>query len=304
MNNKSKLIAIICATFLAGCSLQPKVIYIDRTANSKLIESSQRFYPYHIHNGVLVKSTNVWTMRQGESFADATPQRALEHRSSWNLPDEAINKYKPIAHKKAPKVLTAPEPKHDHNCDHHREVVSKGISKKSNQSISAKHPEKSAHYIYFESSSSKLTDESRERLRFISPTALLYDVVEIIVNLNGENHDIFLERANAIKDELIRAGYRKANIKIKNYSIAAQAILKFSNKLDVFELNSEQISEYDISKTEWVRIIAGRDSESPLSDALKVKRKLIAKGLPQHKATILYRKQDGKETSALFYNKL
>ncbi len=300
---------------LTGCSMmQPKVIYIDRSPALNAFESSQHQYPTHIRNGVIVKNTNVWTMREGNSFTTVKPKNQLIHRNSWNLPDEAINQYIKkkqkiksqllVGHTIAKPVIKTVSPKPE-AAGKQLLVTGKFDSQEQEQlNLSISLPDKSEHEFIFLDKKNELNDESRERLRHISPHSLLYSKVEIIIYTNDISHESKKARALTIKDELLRAGFRKANAKVlfsEDVTKSGKATVKFSEKMDVTAATSSEAKALKKEGINWVRIIAGRDSASWLSDALKVKRSLLKAGIEKSKVTILHRKQTGTETSALIY---
>lgn len=302
---------------LTGCSMmQPKVIYIDRSPALNAFESSQHQYPTHIRNGVIVKNTNVWTMREGNNFTTVKPKNQLINRNGWNLPDEAINQYIKKKQKAKSQLLIG------HTIVKHKQEVIKTPAKndvstqqilvsgkfdpqeQEQLSLSISLPNESEHEFQFFNKKNELNDESRERLRHISPHSLLYSKVEIIIYINEISKDSEQARALAIKDELLRAGFRKANTKIsfkEDETKSDKATVKFSEKLNVTAISSAEAKKLKKDGINWVRIIAGRDSTSWLSDALKVKRSLLKAGIEKSKVTILHRKQTGNETSALIY---
>lgn len=306
---------------MTGCSMmQPKIIYIDRSPALNAFESSQHQYPTHIRNGVIVKNTNVWTMREGNSFTTVKPKNQLINRNSWNLPDEAINKYIKKKQKAKSQLLighTIAKPKKELaiaptitpaivEASKHEILVSGKFDPQEQEQLklSISLPNESEHEFNFFNKKNELNDESRERLRHISPHSLLYSKVEIIIYTNDISQNSEKARALTIKDELLRAGFRKANTKIsftEDETKSDKATVKFSEKLNVTAVSSIEAKKLTKDGINWVRIIAGRDSTSWLSDALKVKRSLLSTGIEKSKVTILHRKQTGTETSALIY---
>ncbi|MDP2564371.1 hypothetical protein [Pseudoalteromonas marina] len=312
----------IAVAMLSGCSImQPKVIYIDRSAALKAFESSQHQYPTHIRNGVIVKNTNVWTMREGNSFTTEKEKNKLIHRNSWNLPDEAINQYikekeavksQILIHhnveKKVKPVTNKPPLTVEVKKSAEAKVVAVSgtldLKEQEQIKLSGTLPNESTQHFIFSNKKNELIDESRERLRHISPHSLLYSKVEIIIYTNGISDEAIKERSNIVKDELIRAGFRKSKTKITLINDPAKsntATVNFSEKLDITVLTASEAKTTDSNGINWVRIIAGRDSKSWLSDALKVKRALLKNGTEASKITILHRKQTGTKTSALIY---
>lgn len=298
----------IAVSMLTGCSLtEPTIIYIDRSPALTTIESSQHVHPKHIRNGVIVKQNNIWTMREGNSFSLEKPINQLAKRSKWNLPDDAIKQYVKTDEIAESVKSQNIEPAEKTQTKANKNVIAeKDLDAKERQQIHLGEtlPAEYSHDFLFKNKNNELNNESRERLRHISPHSLLYSKVEIVIYKNGISGSSTKERAQAIKDELIRAGFRKEMVTISfksEVNTDNKATVKFTGKMNDIAVSSSDVKTVNIEGTNWVRIIAGQNSPSWLSDALKVKRKLLKKGLDASKVTILHRKQTGTNTSALVY---
>lgn len=86
----------ITISLLGGCATVLEN-YAHEQVDLKAVESKKREYPNHIRNGVSVEETNSWYLGSGESFKKGVPPKNNSVKVvGWNLPDDAILKYKPL----------------------------------------------------------------------------------------------------------------------------------------------------------------------------------------------------------------
>jgi outer membrane protein OmpA-like peptidoglycan-associated protein len=165
-----------------------------------------------------------------------------------------------------------------------------------------------------------LTNESRERLVYLSPHLLAYGKIDVIGSINGTTtEEVALKRAYILKMELLRVGVKSNSINVvvekrdgheARLYAAHKRILKTAtigftgqdntpDKNDVLRLTAN----INPSKVDWVRLIASSNFGHPINRALRIKDALINIGVSKDKITILHRHETRNEVKAQIYYK-
>mgnify|MGYP001188170524 CR=1 FL=1 len=170
----------------------------------------------------------------------------------------------------------------------------------------------------FISSTTTLTDESRERLIHFAPQMLIFKNIKIsaFYGSGGSAEDAWI-KASSLKRELIRAGVKRKHIDLEvNPGNPEEVVMDASDKLSVsfgeveFREHNEIIVKESLddylsnivpSKVEWIRLLAGNEHGHPLSKALAVKAKLKEHGVSSEKITILHRNMPSNNVKSLIY---